>query len=109
MEFLCFDRFDESYSHNRRVALQDYFRTILKIFAFKENAEVYMEFLVIPPEALSNKPDYEYNQALREEVYRKLEESEGQIVENSQYNNGKIGIEGYRDEIDIESDSDDDG
>ncbi|RYH20643.1 hypothetical protein EON65_22870 [archaeon] len=45
-----FNRFDETYGIKRRVALQDYMRTLAKIPQIKERSEAFVTFLEMPPE-----------------------------------------------------------
>lgn len=55
-------RFDETYSRNRRVALQSYLRTVLRAFEFYEKQELFTGFLLIPPAALKVDNNAQYVQ-----------------------------------------------
>jgi len=56
------NRFDETYSRNRRIALQSYLRTVLRTFEFYEKQELFTEFLLIPEEALKVDNNAQYVQ-----------------------------------------------
>eukprot|EP01031_Cornospumella_fuschlensis_P030230 gene30230-36533_t len=45
-----FNRFDETYGIKRRIALQDYMRTLAKMPQIKERSEAFVSFLEMPPE-----------------------------------------------------------
>lgn len=45
-----FNRFDETYGIKRRVALQDYMRTLAKMPQIKERSDAFITFLEMPPE-----------------------------------------------------------
>lgn len=55
-------RFDETYSRNRRIALQSYLRTVLKTFEFHEKQELFTEFFLIPEAALKVDNNAQYVQ-----------------------------------------------
>lgn len=61
-------RFDDSYSRNRRFALQDYLRMIIRTFPFQENRNAFVDFLEIPSEALNQEDLSMYNQYSEQEA-----------------------------------------
>lgn len=93
-------RFDDTYSRNRRLALQDYLRTITRTFPFRDKTDLFVEFLEIPPEALDHEPNLVYQEPVRMEPdyenvipvddheFSNRRVDAGNIEEDDQYDNG---------------------
>lgn len=66
-------RFDDTYSRNRRFALQDYLRMIIRTFLYQENRNAFVDFLEIPIEAMDQEDLSMYNQYTEQEVVSRPE------------------------------------
>jgi hypothetical protein len=67
------NRFDDTYSRNRRFALQDYLRMIIRTFLYQENRNAFVDFLEIPIEAMDQEDLSMYNQYTEQEVVSRPE------------------------------------